>query len=135
MFVGLAEPVGRETIAEIVSQLVEEVVSDVVEGFLFGGCCHRSCCRHLTEHSGILNKLLPCMSCWLTEGLTLQNQLGLCKPACAYLHSQKERTSSLRLRLRKPGQLLMQESMLSGLLEWFDKNIPSYTEQYQLILL
>ena len=30
----LAEPVGRETIAEIVSQLVEEVVSDVVEGFL-----------------------------------------------------------------------------------------------------
>ena len=33
MFVGLAEPVGRQTIAEIVSQL-EEVVSDVVEGFL-----------------------------------------------------------------------------------------------------
>ena len=43
----------------------------------------------------------------LTEVLTLQNQLGLCKPACAYLRSQKERTSSLQLRLRKPGQLLM----------------------------
>ena len=34
MFLGFVEPVGRETIAEIVSLLVEEVVSDVVEGFL-----------------------------------------------------------------------------------------------------
>ena len=34
MFLGLAEPVGRETTAKIVSQLAEEVVSNVVEGFL-----------------------------------------------------------------------------------------------------
>lgn len=34
MFLGIAEPVGRETIAELVSQLVEEVASDVIEGFL-----------------------------------------------------------------------------------------------------
>ena len=34
MFLGIAEPVGRETIAELVSQLVEEVGSDVIEGFL-----------------------------------------------------------------------------------------------------
>ena len=34
MFLGLAEPVGRETIAEIGSWLVEEVASNVAEGFL-----------------------------------------------------------------------------------------------------
>ena len=34
MFLGIAKPVGRETIAELVSQLVEEVASDVIEGFL-----------------------------------------------------------------------------------------------------
>ena len=37
--------------------------------------------------------------------LTLHNLLGLCKPACASLHSKRERTSSIQLRLRSPGQL------------------------------
>ena len=53
----------------------------------------------ITEHSGILIQSLPgdVMS---DRDLTLHNQLGLCKPACTYQHSQRERTSSLQLRRR-----------------------------------
>ena len=43
------------------------------------------------------------------------------------IHKRK-RTSSLQLRLRRLGQLLVQESMLSVLLEWSDKMVNPIVE-------
>ena len=74
--------------------------------------------KHLTEHCGILNYLLPGDVVLADHGFDISKSVGLMEGSISQL-SQKGRTSCQLWKLRKLVQLLMLESMWRELLGLF----------------